>query len=151
MNVPTIGTRIRHIRGKVSRSIFAEKLGIGKTTLQRYENDERLPDMEFFVKLQDITSYSLDYLIFGKEMMLPTNEALILEKYRQADEVIKHKILLLLLEGSSATQNVVNQASNTGNGKQFNAKNQTIGGRNHNQTNNFHGGFGGDYINGDKK
>lgn len=146
----SIGSRIRNIRGKESRSSFAEKLNIGTATLQRYEGDERSPDIEFLTKLQAITGYSFDFLIYGKETNMPNDEALLIEKYREATPEIKNKLLMLLLGGIDATNNVVNQAANTGSGDQLNAKKQKVDKRYSNQTNNFNGGFGGDFINGDK-
>lgn len=147
----SIGSRIRNIRGKESRSSFAEKLNIGTATLQRYEGGERVPDIEFLTKLQEITGYSFDFLIYGKETNLANDEALLIEKYREATSEIKNKLLMLLLSGVDATNNVVNQATHTGSGDQFNGKKQKVDKRFANQTNNFNGGFGGDYINGDKR
>lgn len=148
----SIGCHIRNLRGKESRSSFSERLGIGTTTLQRYENDERSPDIEFLTKLQKITGYSLDYLVYGKESGIPNDEALLLEKYREASPEIKNRMLMLLLGGneSNATNSVVNSGVNTGSITQHNGKKPTIDNRNQNQTNNFNGGFGGDYVNGDK-
>lgn len=96
----SIGSRIRNIRDLESRASFAEKLCIGTATLQRYEGDERSPDIDFLVRLQKLTGYSLDYLIYGKESSLIKEEALLLEKYRQANAETKNKILLLLLGNS---------------------------------------------------
>lgn len=63
----TIGQRILSIRGKESRKDFADRMEIGTATLQRYENDERLPDVSFLIKLHQETGLSLDYLILGTE------------------------------------------------------------------------------------
>ncbi|WP_121773847.1 helix-turn-helix domain-containing protein [Acinetobacter bereziniae] len=148
----SIGSHIRNIRGKESRSSFSERLGIGTTTLQRYENDERSPDIEFLTKLQRITGYSLDYLVYGKETSVSNDEALLLEKYRQSSTEIKNKLLILLLSGKDnpATEDVVNSGINTGSISQLNGKKSKIDNRSQNQTNNFNGNFGGDYVNGDK-
>ena len=88
----SFGSRIRSIRGKESRA-FAEKLDVGTTTLQRYENDERSPDFEFINKLQQLTGYSFDYLISGKEPDLPIEENLLLSKFREATSDVKIKFL----------------------------------------------------------
>lgn len=120
----SIGSRIRNIRGKESRSSFAERLGIGTATLQRYESEERSPDIDFLSKLQVTTGYSLDYLVYGKESSLPTDEALILEKYRQASPEIKNKILMFLLSGSETAENVVVNKKNTVQGQQVGDNNQ---------------------------
>lgn len=149
-SITSIGSRIRNIRGNESRASFAEKLNIGTATLQRYEGDERSPDIEFLTKLQTITGYSLDYLVYGKVTSIPNDEALLLEKYRQANLDTKNKMLMLLLGGIDTTDSVVNQPSHTGSGDQLNAKKQKVDKRYANQTNTFHGGFGGDFINGDK-
>ncbi|MDS7929604.1 helix-turn-helix transcriptional regulator [Acinetobacter sp. V102_4] len=122
----SIGSRIRNIRGTESRSSFAERFSIGTATLQRYESDERSPDIEFLSKLQIATGYSFDYLVYGKETELPTEENLVLSKFREAAPDIKNKILMLLLGGIDATENVVKNISNTGNSTQYNAKNQNI-------------------------
>jgi transcriptional regulator with XRE-family HTH domain len=125
----SIGSRIRNIRGRESRTSFAEKLDIGTTTLQRYENDERSPDIDFLTKLQSATGYSLDYLVYGREATLPSDEALILEKYRQADEVVKNKMLMLLLGSQEISTSGVSNQNNVVNGQQVGSNNE--------QTNNF--------------
>lgn len=40
----TIGGRIQLVRGGLTQEEFAKQLGIGRTTLIRYENNERSPD-----------------------------------------------------------------------------------------------------------
>lgn len=126
----SIGFRIRNIRGKESRASFAEKLAIGTTTLQRYENDERSPDIDFLTKLQEITGYSLDYLVYGKELSIPPDEALILEKLRQANTETRNKVLLLLLGGAelfeTKPKTVIQNPVNSGDGAQYNAETQTF-------------------------
>ena len=47
-----------------------------------------------------------------------------------------------------ATEGAVNQPTHTGSGDQFNAKKQKVDKRS--RVNNFNGGFGGDYVEGDK-
>lgn len=107
----TIGERILAIRGKEPRHSFAKSLEIGTATLQRYENGNRQPDLEFLSKLQEITGYSLEYLVYGKEKVvavgngcqfnLSNEEQLIVEKYRTANEQVRKKILLMLLADNS--------------------------------------------------
>ena len=121
----SVGTRIRKIRGTESRASFADKFGIGTTTLQRYENDERSPELDFLMRLQSATGYSLDYLVYGKDSFLPSDEKLLLDKYRQASPEIKNKMLMLLLSGET-TNSVVNSPVNSGKGNQYNGTNQTI-------------------------
>lgn len=106
----TIGQRILAVRDKEPRHSFAKSLGIGTATLQRYENDERQPDVEFLIKLQKLTGYSLEYLVHGKDRAIAVNngrqfnlsneEQLIVEKYRTANEQVRRQILLMLLADS---------------------------------------------------
>lgn len=107
----TIGQRIFAIRGKEPRHSFAKSLEIGTATLQRYENGDRQPDLEFLSKLQELTGYSLEYLVYGKERVvavgngyqfnLSNEEQLIVEKYRTANEQVRKQILLMLLADNS--------------------------------------------------
>lgn len=99
MSAEMIGQRILEIRGKDSRKVFADKLDVGTATLQRYENGEREPDLQFLLNLQSLTGLSLDYLVHGKEAGLPSEEEVLLSKYRQSDAETRQKILLLLLGG----------------------------------------------------
>ncbi|WP_277560685.1 helix-turn-helix domain-containing protein [Acinetobacter beijerinckii] len=122
----SIGSRIRNIRGNESRALFSEKFGIGTATLQRYENNERSPDIDFLIKLQMATGYSFDYLVYGKEASLPVDEALILEKYRQANSEIKNKMLMLLLADEKTTDSVVNSPLNSGNETHLSGKNNKV-------------------------
>ncbi len=64
--MPTIGEKIKHLRGKESRSDFAARFNIHPNTLLRWENDERLPDFEFIKKL--ITEYviSPEWLVMDR-------------------------------------------------------------------------------------
>lgn len=100
MNDLSVGQRLFFLRGKVSRKVFAEKLGVGTATLQRYENDERRPDLEFLMKVCELTGLSLDYLVYGKHnQTLSKNEKIVLENYRQANADTKNQVLMLLLNG----------------------------------------------------
>lgn len=120
----SVGSRIRNIRGKESRASFAEKLDIGTTTLQRYENDERSPDLDFFIKIHEITGYSFDYLIIGKELELPPEDSLIINKLREVTSETKNKILMLLLSDKDTTTKVVHNHKNDVQGQQIGDNNQ---------------------------
>lgn len=66
-NLATIGIRIRQIResfGK-SRDDFANTLGISRNTLQRYETDERKPDADFLIALNEKYNISANWILFG--------------------------------------------------------------------------------------
>ncbi len=151
MTLDSIGARVRNIRGLESRKSFAEKFGIGTATLQRYEDNERTPDVEFLVKIQRYAEVTLDYLVNGEDFSLNIEERNLLNNYRAASRELKNQVQLHLIgvvPSNSATESVVNQPSHTGSGDQFNAKKQKVDKRS--RVNNFNGGFGGDYVEGDK-
>ncbi len=110
----TLGQRILEIRGKTSRKVFCDEMEIGTATLQRYESDERSPDLDFLIKLQNKTGLSLDYLVHGEEIQLNTDEALVIEKYRNVDEQTKNKVLLTLMGSDmSFNSNIQNSVVNS--------------------------------------
>ena len=62
----TTGDRIRLIRGKLTQNEFAEQLGVGRTSVIRYEADERLPDAEFLIKLNVLYKIQPLWLLIGQ-------------------------------------------------------------------------------------
>jgi phage repressor protein C with HTH and peptisase S24 domain len=64
----TIGKRIKDLRGKVARHDFAALLGVSRSTVQRYEIDEDVPDTAFVKAICERYKVSADWLIFGKEL-----------------------------------------------------------------------------------
>ncbi len=98
-----------------------------------------------------------EWLVTGEgdmylESKLPDNlsidEEMLLDAYRNANVLDKKKILSFTLGKNDATNSVVNRPLHTGSGDQLNAKKQTVDKRS--RVNNFNGGFGGDYVQGDK-
>jgi len=59
-----IGKQIAGLRKekKLSQSDFADKLGIHKNVLRRYERNEVIPSVEIAKNIADILDVSLDYL-----------------------------------------------------------------------------------------
>ncbi len=66
MNYNKVGERIRKIREtelKQTREEFAEEIGISPNTLARLENASgKVTNIEFFMKISEITGYTLDEL-----------------------------------------------------------------------------------------
>ena len=132
MTLDSIGARVRNIRGLESRKSFAEKFGIGTATLQRYEDNERTPDVEFLVKIQRYAEVTLDYLVNGEDFSLNIEERNLLNNYRAASRELKNQVQLHLIgvvPSNSATESVVNQPSHTGSGNQYNAETQNFDNR----------------------
>lgn len=50
----------------LTQDTFAEKLGISRISLQRYENGDRIPDVEFLVKLNLFYNADINWLLFGE-------------------------------------------------------------------------------------
>lgn len=67
MNYKEVGERIRKIREtelKITREEFAEEIGISPNTLTRLENASgNVTNIEFFIRIAEITGYTLDELI----------------------------------------------------------------------------------------
>lgn len=56
--------RIRNLRedNELTQREIAEKLYIAKKTYERYENNERIPSIDFMIRLADFYNVSIDYL-----------------------------------------------------------------------------------------
>lgn len=56
--------RIRNLRedNELTQREIAEKLYIAKKTYERYENNERIPPIDFMIRLADFYNVSIDYL-----------------------------------------------------------------------------------------
>lgn len=65
-----VGERIRRIREtelNISREEFAEEIGISLNTLNRLENaTSKVSNIEFFIRISEITGYTLDELTQDK-------------------------------------------------------------------------------------
>lgn len=75
----TIGERLRYFREKEikeSREKFIQKLDITPRTLERYENDESVPDASFFTRLNSKyhETINLDWLLTGRGNLYVTKE-----------------------------------------------------------------------------
>jgi transcriptional regulator with XRE-family HTH domain len=61
------GSEIRRIRGNRSQQEFADLLGVGRNTIQRYESNDRAPDTEFLLKLNLIFGVDPSRVVLGRE------------------------------------------------------------------------------------
>lgn len=62
----TLGKRLRLIRNTQSREKFGMRYNVHRNTLARWEDDERLPDLEFIRSLAKEHDISLDWLLNGE-------------------------------------------------------------------------------------
>lgn len=117
----TIGGRIAMIRGDLKQIEFAEKTGVGRTTLIRYEAGTTSPDAKFLLRVIELFGVDPVWLLVGGDMPhqpnLTTDEQLLLERYRTASQSGKDAIL-----GAALGQG-------GGIGQQFNAPIHQMAGR----------------------
>lgn len=79
------GAFIRSLRGNLTQAEFAKDMGVGRTTIIRYESNERVPDAEFLLKLN--VRYGVDpmHAITGRRpnaAALAGHERLLIDNYR---------------------------------------------------------------------
>jgi transcriptional regulator with XRE-family HTH domain len=64
----TIGDRLKIVRGKVSRELFASKFGVHRNTLARWESNDGTPEFSFVQKLAG-EGFSPNWLLLGEGPM----------------------------------------------------------------------------------
>lgn len=88
MSFDSLGERIALIRGELTQQDFAERLGVSRNTLVRYENNKRLPAADFLQLL--ISDYGADpqWLMMGGEPPkgLNSRESALIANYRASPE-----------------------------------------------------------------
>ena len=68
-NPVEVGNRIREARNTMgmSQEVFAEALGIGRVHLAKIEVGMRNPSIDLLIDISELTSLTLDYLVFGRK------------------------------------------------------------------------------------
>ncbi len=69
--MPTIGARIKKVRGNLSQAEFATIIGFSQRTIGHYEKDERSPDAEAIKNICAKFSVDPRWLLFGDENFAP--------------------------------------------------------------------------------
>lgn len=117
------------LRLNLGQSDIANATDVSLKTVQRWEKEIAIPSD----KLALLAKFGADvqYIITGQRSstVLPSDEAFMLEKIRQASSETRNKILMLLLSGGEVPASSVSNQDNVVNGQQ-------VGGNNE-QTNNF--------------
>lgn len=88
-NESTIGSRIRLVRGDMKLVEFAEFIGIGKSSISRYENNQGSPDAVFITALYEKCGIEPLWLLTGSGecgTQLSPREAALLDNYRHIDD-----------------------------------------------------------------
>jgi len=65
-----IGKRLKEVRGRLSQKEIAEKLNVYWNTYARYERGERIPNLDFLIRLHKVfNNINLHWLITGEGNM----------------------------------------------------------------------------------
>jgi len=62
----TLGYRLKLVRGKATQQEFADRMGVDKNSIGRYERGERLPDADFLARIRQSQAVNIDWLISGE-------------------------------------------------------------------------------------
>ncbi|TCM61888.1 helix-turn-helix protein [Acinetobacter calcoaceticus] len=123
-----IGSRIKEERTRLglNQPDFAALANSSKRTLIDWEKEVSSPTAVQMAALAQ-SGVDVQYVITGlrSSNALPTDETLVLEKYRLADQDVKTNVVLLLL-GASNKDSVVSQPTNSSSGTQLNGTNPTV-------------------------
>ncbi len=96
------GQRLKEERARlgVTQPQLAELVGSAKRTVVDWEQEKSSPTAKQLMVMQSVGGIDITYLLTGVRTEAPkltSEEALILEKYRQSSPEIRNKLLLLLL------------------------------------------------------
>ena len=131
MDAIAIGLRIKTIRGQETQKDFAERLGVGRTSLARYELGERPPDAEFLYKIYTTCHTEPLWLLTGiteQKTSLTPEEHVLLARFRSGSQELRDAALRVLFgvpTPSEFNQNGIsggnNQGNSTGQNNSYNA------------------------------
>lgn len=82
-----IGARIRQLRGDMTQKELADRLGVGRTSVVRYEAGERTPDAEFIAKAHSVLGVDPIWLLTGAGTGVPqltSEESALLDNFRHS-------------------------------------------------------------------
>lgn len=97
------GLRIRALRGVATQGEFAERLGVNRKTVERWEAGERLPDGQSLLALMTVCGADVNYILTGQRSQpvpataaLRPDQAALLDNYEHSDEVARQAAQRLL-------------------------------------------------------
>lgn len=92
----TAGRRIAELRGELTQAEFAERLGVDRKTVVRWEAGERLPDGASLFALMTEFGADVNYILKGERgagaiapEALTAGERVMLDNYRHAPEAVR--------------------------------------------------------------
>ncbi|SIR06060.1 helix-turn-helix domain-containing protein [Pseudacidovorax sp. RU35E] len=91
-----VGARIAEVRGSLTKQEFAQRIGVDRKTVERWEAGERLPDGSKLMKLLTEFDADLNYLLNGRPLgeapALKEDERILLDNYRNSPPEAKAAI-----------------------------------------------------------
>lgn len=118
--------RLRAEIDRIGVTELARNLGSARNTIYNWCEKGNIP-LDKLILLSEF-GVDVNYILTGEKAQteLTAEETVLVQKYRFSDQNTKKNILLMLLTGSDATGNVVNNPTNSGSGTQLNGTNPTI-------------------------
>ena len=106
--VEVFGKRLKELRKANGYTIeqFAEAVGISKSTVGYYENNNRMPDIEILSRIADVLNVSADYLI-GKTNTTATVSVYQLTKSRRRLDKIRVGAYLAVMDSRACEKQTV--------------------------------------------
>ncbi|BCZ46212.1 hypothetical protein psyc5s11_22790 [Clostridium gelidum] len=91
-----ISERLQKLRkqGSYSQEQLAEKLGVTRQAISKWESDQGNPDINNIVKLSEVYNVSTDYLLKGVE---PIIEPIEIDSKQNSDNCILRRMVTILL------------------------------------------------------
>jgi len=88
----SLGTRIQELRklNKLTQVELAQKIGVSKSQINRYENKEVQPPADILNKIADLFGTSVDFLINGQseeKAKASLKNAELLKQFKQIEEL----------------------------------------------------------------
>lgn len=98
----SIGQRLKTIRADATQQEFADRLGVGRATLARYEVGDRTPDAEFLLKAFYACQVDPLWLLTGRAesaSVLSADEQVLITSYRALNQDLRNATLRVALGG----------------------------------------------------
>lgn len=90
MSSETLGQRLAQVRGGLSQQEFADRIGVSRNTLVRYENNRRVPDATTLQRIIEDYEVDANWLLLGvgepPKPELSPREACLIANYRASPE-----------------------------------------------------------------
>lgn len=91
------GARMRELRGSLSQAEFAQRLGVDRKTVVRWEAGERLPDGKSLLTLSTVFDADLNYLLVGVRdalvQQLDSAERVLVDSYRRCNDQARQNLI----------------------------------------------------------